>query len=181
MTDSEAAPPFTQNYDLSGLSRGEDEVTIVVAPDDLPKLAQWLGVAAVEALTATVELCKHSATRFSLDADLVADLVQDCVVTLEPVRSRIALPVHRELHLAERVRVNHHESIPLGPGAGDDDVPEEIENLTYDLAAPLLEELLLAIDPYPRATGVEFAAPAVEAEPKRENPFAVLKSLKDRG
>ena len=45
---------------------------------------------------------------------------------------------------------------------------------------PLLEEFVLAIDPYPRAPGVEFAAP-VDAEPRPESPFAVLKALKDRG
>ncbi len=69
--------------------------------------------------------------------------------------------------------------MPLGVGAGDDEGPEEIDSLTYDLAAPLLEEFVLALDPYPRAPGVEFAAPPEPEEPK-ESPFAVLKSLKDR-
>ena len=58
-----------------------------------------------------------------------------------------------------------------------DKVPEEIASLHYDVAAPLLEELVLAIDPYPRAPGVEFETPQEPAE-TRENPFAALKSLK---
>jgi hypothetical protein len=43
-------------------------------------------------------------------------------------------------------------------------VPEEIASLDYDLAAPLLEEFLLAIDPYPRKQGVAFEPPGQPAE-----------------
>ncbi len=113
----------------------------------------------MEAFGSTVRLRKHSATRFALDAVLEADIVQDCVVTLEPVRTHIERPFHRELHLAESIRLKPNESIPLTASAGDDDVPEEIDSLTYDLAAPLLEELVLAIDPYPRAPGVNLPCP----------------------
>jgi len=172
-------PPFKQDYDLGDLRRGEEDVRVEARGEDLARIAAWADVRAVESFRSTVHLRKHSATRFSFDAVLEAEIVQDCVVTLEPVRTHIARPFHRELHLAETMRLKPNESIPLAPGAGDDDVPEEIDSLHYDLAAPLLEELVLAIDPYPRAPGVEFAAPA-EPEAPKESPFAVLKSLKDR-
>jgi uncharacterized metal-binding protein YceD (DUF177 family) len=58
----------------------------------------------------------------------------------------------------------------------EDDAPEEIDSLHYDLAAALIEEFILALDPYPRAPGVEFQAP--EGEGATESPFAVLKGLK---
>jgi len=170
-------PPFTQDYDLGDLRRGDEEVRVAAKGDELARIAAWADVRAVESFGATVRLRKHSATRFALDAMLEADIVQDCVVTLEPVRTHIARPFHRELHLAEQIRLKPNETIPLSAGAGDDEVPEEIDSLTYDLAAPLLEELVLAIDPYPRALGVEFAAPA-EPQARPESPFAVLKSLK---
>ncbi len=171
--------PFERDYDLGDLRRGEEEIRVQAQGDDLARIAAWADVRAVEAFGSTVRLRKHSATRFALDAVLEADIVQDCVVTLEPVRTHIERPFHRELHLAESIRLKPNESIPLTASAGDDDVPEEIDSLTYDLAAPLLEELVLAIDPYPRAPGVEFAVPA-EPELKPESPFAVLKSLKSR-
>jgi hypothetical protein len=172
-------PPFEHDFNLGDLGRGGAEVRVEARGDDLARIAAWAGVRGVESFGATVELRKHSATRFALDALLEADVVQDCVVTLDPVHGHVSRPVHRELHLAEMVRRKPHESIPRGAGAGDDEVPEEIDSLVYDLAAPLLEELVLALDPYPRAPGVEFAAPAaVEALP--ESPFAVLKSLKSR-
>src|SRR5262249_8084669 len=169
--------PFSHDYDLGDLGRNGAEVAVAAQGDDLARIAHWAEVRVVEDFAATVALKRQSATRFTLDADLVADVVQDCVVTLEPVKSRIEKHVHRELHLAEHVRLKPHETVPLGPGAGDDEVPEEIDSLEYALAAPLLEEFALAIDPYPRAPGAAFAAPDA-AEVRRENPFAVLKSLK---
>ena len=54
--------------------------------------------------------------------------------------------------------------------------PDEIESLRYDLAAPLREELALAIDPYPRAPGVAFEKP--DDADKSDHPFAVLERLK---
>jgi len=171
--------PFEYEYDLAGLGRNGAELALVADPDARTRIAKWAEIATVESFGATVQLRKQSANRFSLDADLTADVVQECVVTLEPVKSRIEKRVHRELHLAHRTRHQPDEVIPLVAGAGDDEVPEEIESLQYDLAGPLLEELVLALDPYPRAPGVEFAAPAT-TEPARENPFAVLKSLKNR-
>ena len=84
------------------------------------------------------------------------------------------------MHVLHRPR---HPKVPdaeLAPAAPDDDVPEELDSPRYDLAAPLLEELSLALDPYPRAPGEDFKAPE---QPGGEipNPFAVLKKLKDRG
>ena len=64
------------------------------------------------------------------------------------------------------------ENIPL-----EDDIPEEIGSLHYDLAGPLIEEFVLGVDPYPRAPGVEFEVPGDKTEAP-ESPFAVLKGLK---
>jgi hypothetical protein len=86
----------------------------------------------------------------------------------------------RELHFAGTGR---HK--PAEPESGPDlvlesdaeDGPEEIESLHYDLAAPVLEEYTLSLEPYPRCPGVEFAAKDEPGE-ARQSPFAVLKTLK---
>jgi uncharacterized metal-binding protein YceD (DUF177 family) len=179
MTDL-APPPFERDYDLGRLGPAGADIHLEAKGEELERIAAWAEVGAVESFGAMVELHKHSSNRFAIDARLEADIVQNCVVTLEPIKSHISRAIHRELHLAAHTRFKPNETIPLGAGAADDDVPEEIESPIYDLAAPLLEEFLLAIDPYPRAPGVEFAAPAEAPQPPRENPFAVLKALKDR-
>ena len=71
------------------------------------------------------------------------------------------------------------ETADLDLSDRDEEEPEEIDNLHYDLAGPALEEFLLALDPYPRRPGVAFD-PAAVGDPPPESPFAVLKSLKSR-
>ena len=61
--------------------------------------------------------------------------------------------------------------------AADDDDPELLDQPVLDLAGPLLEELSLALDPYPRAPGASFEVPP-EPQAAAENPFAVLEKLK---
>lgn len=173
------APPFSQEFNLGDLGRGGADVRVAAKAEQLARIAKWASVPQVETFSAEVHLEKKSSTRFALDAELVADIVQECVVTLDPVHTRIARAVHRELHVSEPVRHKAHEVVPLTGIAGDDDVPEEIETLHYDLAAPLLEEFLLAIDPYPRAPGVDFVAQDDEPD-KAESPFAALKALKQQ-
>ena len=168
-----ASPPLERIYNLGRLARAGDEVNIAAKPDELLRIAQWAEVRSLNALTARVSLQKLSPERFDYEAEMRAEVTQDCVVTLEPVHSLIERKVRRELHYAEAELLAGEISVD----AGADDVREEIPTLHYDLAAPLLEELALAIDPYPRAHGVTFSPPSDEdGEP--ESPFAVLKNLK---
>ena len=127
----------------------------------------------VEEFLGRVQLKKLSSDRFELAFDLKADLVQACVVSLAEVPAHIEKHFLRELYFNPALRRAELEAeIPL-----DDDLPEEIDSLHYDLAGPLIEEFILSLEPYPRAPGVEFHAPG-EGGPAPENPFAVLKGLK---
>lgn len=173
-------PPFEHIYDLSDLSSAGAEVKIALKPEQRARLANWLEVETVEAFEATVTLRKLAANRYRLDVRLTCDLTQPSVVTLEPLKTRIAEEFSRELHVAHRLRREIAAEEELTLAAGDDDAPEEIETSRYDLAGPLLEELSLALDPYPRAPGEAFAAPE-EPGGKPESPFAVLKKLKGEG
>lgn len=190
MTDAPEKPPFEHFYDLHDLTEAGSDVRIAATAEQRAALAAWVEVDAVESFEAIVTLVKRSPTRFSYDAKLTADVVQACVVTLEPVHSHIETTVTRALHLNVVRRGGRHErsdSDYLPPALtakpDGDDLPEEITNPHYDLAAPLLEEFSLSIDPYPRAPGVEFRS-APESGPesgKPESPFAVLGKLKIKG
>jgi uncharacterized metal-binding protein YceD (DUF177 family) len=171
------ASSFSHAYNLGRLGRAGDRVAFSAHGDQLREIAAWAALRAVESFSATIDLQKISATRFSYDATLRAEIVQDCVVTLDPVRSSIERVLHRELHLAESRHPPVDGDVVVDPASDDEDVFEEIASLHYDLATPLLEELILAIDPYPRAPGVTFAAPE-DPDAKPESPFAVLKNLK---
>jgi hypothetical protein len=173
-------PPFEYIYDLSDLSSAGAEVTIDLQPEQRKKLAAWLDAEKVEKFLAVVTLRKLAVNRFHLHAHLTCNLVQSSVVSLEPLSTRIEEEFSRELQVAHRLRREIAEEGELTLAAGDDDAPEQIETSRYDLAGPLLEELSLALDPYPRAPGEAFEPPGA-AEARPESPFAVLKRLKGEG
>ncbi len=163
--------PISLNYELGRLGQAGDTAAIAPSKDDLARIAQWAGVDVVESLNAKIDLKRVTPTRFALEAALEADIVQSCVVTLEPVKSHIARSFRRDLFLTPT-----KPSLDLEVAPVDEDGREEIASLRYDLAVPILEELALAIDPYPRAPGVAFESPPDDDAP--EHPFAALKALK---
>jgi uncharacterized metal-binding protein YceD (DUF177 family) len=165
--------PFSHSYNLNRLGQAGDQVRFSAGEAERSALARFAGILRVDSFDALVDLKKLSPHRFRLDFTLGADIVQACVVTLVEVPGQIRLRFDRELHFAPSLRREPQTAVevPL-----EDDLPEEIESLHYDLAAPLIEEFVLALDPYPRAPGVEFEPPGRERA--TESPFAVLKGLK---
>src|SRR5215469_10763320 len=138
-------PPFEHLYDLADLGRAGAEVSISLGENERKRLAQWADIDAVESFAAAISLRKYSPTRYAFAATLEASIVQSCVVTLEPVRSRIEREIARELLLASPVKRALPKDAQTPAPTVDDELTEEIESLNYDLAAPLLEELSLAI------------------------------------
>jgi hypothetical protein len=170
------ALPFSHLYNLNRLGQAGDTVTVTATPAERTALARFADLLRVDAFAGRVELKKTAPNRFRLDFALTADICQACVVTLAEVPSHIERRFLRDLHFSPALR-RSHEPPPAEDVSLDDDRPEEIDTLHYDLAAPLIEEFLLAIDPYPRAAGVEFQPPG-DGDKAPESPFAVLKGLK---
>lgn len=168
--------PFAHPYNLNRLGQAGDIVTIDATEEQRIALARFADLLHVDSFVGRVELQKSAPNRFRLDFTLTADIRQACVVTLADVPSHIERRFTRELHFSPAARrapeLPSAEEVSL-----DEDPPEEISSLHYDLTAPLIEELLLALDPYPRAAGVEFQPPGDGDKPP-ESPFAVLKGLK---
>ena len=177
---SETPAPLSRFYDLADLSEAGFETKIVPDAKDLARLAEWVEVEGIENFEARVDLGRLGHNRFSYDGEIEADVIQMCVVTLEPMRSHISRSFHRELHLTPGVHRFADKGGAVSIAPADDDAPEEIERTRYDLAGPVLEEFVLAIDPYPRGPGVVFEPPSNESL-KPESPFAVLGRLKKRG
>jgi hypothetical protein len=106
-----------------------------------------------------------------------ATVRQVCGVTLEPFDS--------DLEGELRARALPEGSAALGgpdEGGGEldldpegDDPPDVLVEDRIDLGAYVVEDLSLAIDPFPRKPGVEFEAPKEKGE---LSPFAVLAKLK---
>ena len=171
--------PLTHSYNLARLGHAGDVVTF--AADDAARaaIARWAGILSLEGLEAKVAIKKLGPVRFGLDFSVTADVTQACVVTLEPVPAHLEHSFHRELHFTGPIRAKlGAESAPdLVLDSLEEEGPEEISSLHYDLGVPVLEEFALALEPYPRCPGVEYAPPGSGLEAP-ESPFAVLKALK---
>jgi hypothetical protein len=108
-----------------------------------------------------------------------AQVRQTCGVTLESFDTDLEGELHvRALPqgsaaLGEPDTAQQGGELDLDPGA--DDPPDALPDDKIDLGAYVVEDLSLAIDPFPRKPGVEFEAPEQTGEP---SPFAVLAKLK---
>ena len=148
------------------------------APEACAAVAETLGIREVRKLRFAGALAPDGNRDWRLRAELGATVVQDCVVTLEPVTTRIDEEVTRAYH-ADFVP-------PEGPEAEmpEDETAEPLP-AALDLAQVMVEALALAVPPYPRAPGAE-TGEAVFTEPGRTplrdadmQPFAGLAGLRD--
>lgn len=171
--------PLTHSYNLARLGNAGDVVVFAASTAERAAIAQWSGIVSLESFDARVEINKLAPNRFGLSFLLTADLTQACVVTLDAVKSRMERRFARELqfHGSPRHKPDAAEQGTELVLDSEEEGPEQIESLHYDLAGPMLEEFVLSLEPYPRCPGVEFSPQSGTGE-QPESPFAVLKTLK---
>lgn len=141
-------------------------------------LAEEFGLSELRKLRFSGELRPVGRRDWDLDGHLGATVVQPCVVTLDPVTTRIEEPVLRRFR----------SDLPEPAAGAETEMPEDdsLEPLpeTLDLGRVMAEALALAIPPYPRA-GDSALGEAVFTEPGRApmtdadaRPFAGLAALR---
>jgi len=181
MTPMNDTLPLSQIYNFARLGNAGDSVVVAADADQRDAIARWAGVLSLEDFSAKADIRKLAPNRFGLSFSLKADVTQACVVTLDPVPAHLEHNFTRELlftgQTARRRPAEPESASEVVVDSLEDEGPEEIESLHYDLAAPVLEEFVLALEPYPRRPGVAFEPPSDGLEPP-ESPFAVLKGLK---
>lgn len=154
---------------------------VELVPDEATRhaIAREAGLVALPRLIATFDLTRRGASSLRVEGRITATVIQNCVVTLEPVESEIDEPV--ELFFrpepAGATESGAEEGFHPVDGA---EPPETLVNGMVDLGIIATEFLNLGIDPYPRKEGVVFDAPP--AGDPASHPFAALAALKkDRG
>jgi hypothetical protein len=170
------------SFDLGLVPERGKELVLVPSESERAAIAEWLRVESLGKLEATIQISRHAENEYSYAAHFEADIVQACVVTLAPVSAHISGDASRDFRVRPRQTGSRRRKAAAEPQAIDisileDDGPELLDSPIVDVAAPLLEELSLALDPYPRAPGVVFEPPPEEEEPVN-HPFAVLERLK---
>ena len=101
-----------------------------------------------------------------------ATVVQQCVVTLEPVTNRV------EGEIAQRFAPDvEPDTAEIAFDALAEEPPEPLSGGAAELGELVVEHLALALDPYPRAPGAQAALPGEDGE-GAATPFAKLRDIK---
>ena len=178
MTDKHKNATIFQVAELA--RKGRVRFALEPTPEELVALAKKLDLSKIRKLSFSGEISPGTDCRFILNADLGVTVVQPCVVTQQPVVTRIDTKVARRF-----VRALHEdEPEPEREMIEDDDL--ELLGSEVDIATVLEEALSLAIPDYPRADTAEpvnqgYAPPGVAPLTDEDTkPFAGLASLKEK-
>ena len=152
-----------------------------IRPDETRRaeIVERLGLTGLRKLSFSGVIAPDGPRDLRLEATLGATAVQPCVVTGDPVTTRIDTPVLRQ-YKAEFER----------PEGDEVEMPEDdsLEPLTesIDLSAIMEEALALALPDFPRADGVDpvditVTEPGIDPMTDEDaRPFASLKGLRDK-
>ncbi|HSG94748.1 MAG TPA: DUF177 domain-containing protein [Afifellaceae bacterium] len=172
--------PFSLTIAVRDIGRSGRTEKLEADSGQRAALADLLGVSAIERLGGEFDLDLVSGGAVHLRGRIEADVVQTCVVSLEPVRQHIDEPVSVTLLPAESADGRPKTSVLVDPL--DEDDKDTYSGGRIGLGTIVSEQLALHLDPYPRAPGVAFEPAGNDETDKRNSPFAVLERLKrDRG
>ncbi len=179
MADTSKSVEFTHPFKVAKLPEGA-ATTFDLTPTEAEAegIARTLDATSVKKVRFVGEIALQGSD-WVLVGELGATVTQPCVVTLEPVRTRVDVSVRRR----------YTNAIPEAT-ASESEIPEdeELEPLTatIDPARVAIEALALELPDYPRAEGVSlddavYGPPGVD--PLRDEdvkPFAGLAALKEK-
>jgi uncharacterized metal-binding protein YceD (DUF177 family) len=185
-----ADEPYTVPVDVVSLPANGRVYTLAADETVRAAVAAHLELQEVGRLMATLTVAPTPGG-VELTGRFDADVTQTCVISLEPVKATLGGEIDRRFVNAPRPRPESagKDRKPRGkkdePEEGwvdpDEDVPDPILDGRIDLGAVVVEELALALDPYPRTSGASFkdlTAAQPMGEPRRESPFAALAGFK---
>jgi hypothetical protein len=180
-------PPFSRTVAVDRVPQGGQKGRVEADEAERAALAALYGAEEIKRLTFEYEIKPKSKGRFHLVGRMEGELVQACVITLEPVEETISETVDLEFWPPADIdepRMASARGAGLkdaglegagfelaGPGA-----PEPLHNGVIDVAAVAAEFLSSSMNPYPRKADAEFCWS--DERQSASGPFAALKKLK---
>ncbi|MEX0970639.1 MAG: DUF177 domain-containing protein [Paracoccaceae bacterium] len=137
-------------------------------------LSALLGLLGLRKFRFTGEILPLRRDEWEVRGTLGASVTQECVVTLEPVRSRVETDV--------LIRFVPREKMDETMEERDFDETQEPLGEVIDLGLIATEALALALPPYPRKEDAALELPdsMADGDDEKPNPFAALAALKDK-
>jgi len=169
--------PLSRPLSVDTIPGAGTDVTVEATPQEREDLARDFGLLSIASLTGTYRIEKRGRT-VHVTGRIRADVVQTCVVSLEAFPARIDEPV--DMKFAESATRRDDDEAD-GEREVKLDAPDPVVGGRIDLGAVTSEFLALALDPYPRKPGSDFAWRAGEGEEAEDSPFAALAKLQPPG
>lgn len=166
MPDPVADAGFALPVGLAAVPAQGRTFDLAADPAALAAIAARLGVPAVERLAGRLVIAPEPGG-FRLSGRVTAALSRVCVVTLAPLAETVDEAF--ELRFTPAGASDDGADLTV-----DEDAPEPLEGDSLDLAEILVQQLALAMSPYPRRPDARFE-PAEFGESLEKSPFAVLK------
>ena len=174
--------PFSYAVKVGHISANPVQVRLEADEREREGLAKLWQVEAVTALKADLSVARWKKDGVKIKGEVRADIVQACVVTLEPIESTIEADLEQifvpEGSKLARIVTDEIGEMVLDPEGPD--LPEPFSGDTIDAGALVAEFAALSIDPYPKKPGAVFDS-HIESDAERDvkpSPFAVLQGLK---
>lgn len=175
-----AASPVSFKIDVSRLPAKGLAVELEADDAQRAELAARHELRAVNAFGFTLRVSPWKREGAQVVGRVSADITQNCVVSLDPVDARIDETVSA-VFVPENSRLApvETEDGEILLDAEGDDAPETFTGNRIDVGALAEELFVLAIDPYPRRSGVELPenVESKSEDPEPASPFAKLGSL----
>jgi uncharacterized metal-binding protein YceD (DUF177 family) len=173
---------FARSFDVSHLGSAAQTRQVTADAAELEALKKEFDLLGLSSFAADLVIAPWGQHGVKVDGRLRADVVQACVITLQPVPSHLDhrfslsfLPA--DVIAADPKTVAEAEVIVV---YDEEDPPEPLEDGVIDLGAILTEQFALALDPYPRVPGATLDDAGEEAVDKPTSPFAALSKLRDK-
>ncbi|WP_275790331.1 YceD family protein [Pararhizobium gei] len=175
-------PAFSFPVKVGNISANAVTVHLEANAAELKALRDLWNVSEVVSLSSDLQIARWKKDGVRIRGRVEATIVQACVVTLEPVESKIDEPVEAifvpEGSRLARIAANDGGEMILDPDGPD--LPDMFTGDTIDVGVAVTEHAALAIDPYPRKPGATFGEriESTDKDDARPNPFAALKDWK---
>ncbi len=174
------APELSRPLSVDKISTGGMVERIVARPNERKALMVRFGLLDLSRLEADLSIDHARDRMLTVTGSFVADVVQQCVVTLEPIPVRVTDKIDiifAPPHLLDKGAGSPHFD------SGEEEAPEPIVNGEIDLGELVAQHLAVALDPYPRKPDAALpdaaCAPEADSPDNVINPFARLAALKD--
>lgn len=187
---------WTHALDLEDVPEGGLKLTLISPQESKEALERRLDISALESLSADLSVTPQAGGIYYVSGLMTAEIVQECVVTTDPIESRIEEQVEgwfidREAGVTSFAKAQKDRAAESSKGNVEVEMSDEAEDPEtaiggqIDLGEFLVQNLSLAINPYPHKEGAHYdytddVSSKSGALEGRKSPFEALKDWKEK-